>query len=112
MGMALVTLANVAKTDLLLGEFSQNLAPLKVFYYLMNNYKFKHRLTDKNYKRLGILTRTILVFIFDYTTASGVLSFYVVLGVFAILSRKLYWIVEFGVMSFYYSMMTISGTAG
>ena len=55
------TIILVAKIDLLLGEIKSNLNQLKIFYYLMNNHKSKHKLTNANCKKLAILSRIFLI---------------------------------------------------
>ena len=44
------------KIEMILAEINSNLSPLKVFYYLINDIKSKHKLTDLNYNRLAILS--------------------------------------------------------
>ena len=36
----------IGKTDILLDGINYNLSPLKILYYLMNDMKSKHKLTD------------------------------------------------------------------
>ena len=45
------------KNDIILAQVKLNLSPLKVFYFLINNIKSKHKLTDLNYNRLAILSQ-------------------------------------------------------
>ena len=61
------------KTDWLFGELKYNLSPFKIFYYLINDWKQKHQLNDKNYKKLAILSRIIQTITIDF----GLLSFIV-----------------------------------
>ena len=51
------------KIDVTFGEIRYNLSPLKVFYYLINDLTRKHKLTDKNYKRLAILSKIAIIFL-------------------------------------------------
>ena len=55
-----------AKTDLLLGEIKSNLDQFKIFYYLINNIKSKHKLSKQNYKKISILSRIIQTGSMDY----------------------------------------------
>ena len=43
----------VIKIDMILAEIKLNLSPLKVFYFLINNIKSKHKLIDLNFNRLA-----------------------------------------------------------
>lgn len=65
----------IVKIDILLAEIKLNLSPFKVFYYLMNDSYFKHKLNDSNFNRLAILARIILIMILDYfTLIIGIIS--------------------------------------
>ena len=64
-----------AKTDLLLGEIRSNLDQFKIFYYLINNIKSKHKLSKQNYKKISILSRIIQI----YTMNFGV-RFFIIFG--------------------------------
>lgn len=48
--MLLLVSSSWIKSELLLGEKNYNLKPLRMFYYLINNYK--HNLDVKNYRKL------------------------------------------------------------
>ena len=62
----------VAKTDIILGEIKSNLNQLKIFYYLMNDIKSKHKLSRANYKKLAILSRIIQILIMNYALKFGI----------------------------------------
>ena len=47
------------KIDMILAEIKSNLSPLKVFYFLINDIKSKHKLIDVNFNRLAILSRIV-----------------------------------------------------
>ena len=81
----------VIKIDMLLAEIKWNLSPLKVFCFLINNIKSKHKLTDLNYKRLAFLSRIVQIVV-NYITPIGSL---VIMGLFisiAISYQKFIWI--------------------
>ena len=54
------------KIDWLFGELNYNLSPFKILYYLINDWKQKHELNDKNYKKLAILSRIIQTILIDF----------------------------------------------
>lgn len=45
-----------------------NLSGLKVIYFLVNNIKSKHKLTDLNYNLMAILSQIIQTGVLDYGT--------------------------------------------
>ena len=58
---------SVVKTDLLIGEIKHNhCEALKMFYYLMLDIKSKHKINDKNYKRLAIISRIVQLLMLNY----------------------------------------------
>ena len=80
------------KIDMILAEINFNLSPLKVFFFLINNLKSKHKLIGLNYNRLAILSRIIIFVAIDYgipSVVSFVMGFCVLIG---ILSQKFVWI--------------------
>ena len=79
------------KIDMFLAERKWNLSPLKVFYYLINNIKSKHKLADLNYNRLAILSRIIII-ILDYGPLIPVVILMESFVLIAILSQKFIWI--------------------
>ena len=80
------------KIDILISEIKSNLSPFRIFYFLINNIKSKHRLTDFNYNRLAIWSRIVIIVNLDY----GLPLFEVIaMGLavlIAILSQKSIWI--------------------
>lgn len=67
--LALVlTIDTTIKTDLLFGEIDGNINALKVFQIIKINLKLFHQLTDKNYKRLAILSRIMIVIFLYYAS--------------------------------------------
>ena len=81
----------VIRTDNLYGEINYNLNPYKVIYYLMKDLKQFHKLSEKNYKKLAILSRSIQILLMDCG--------YILVGIItilffikmAILSEKIFW---------------------
>ena len=65
----------IVKTDLILGEIKSNLDQFKIFYYLINNIKSKHKLSRKNYKKISILSRITKICSMDYAT-----RFFIIFG--------------------------------
>ena len=80
------------KIDMLFGEINFNLSPLKVFYYLINNLKSKHKLTDLNYNRMAILSRIIVNLILDYCPPIVCASVTLISFLVAVFSQKVIWI--------------------
>ena len=58
----------ILKMDWIFGEINYNLSPFKVIYYLMMDLKRKHKLNNKNYKKLAILSRIIQIVLLDCGT--------------------------------------------
>ena len=79
----------VAKSDII---SSENLSPFKVFYFLMNNFKFDHKLTDLNYNRLAILSLIILIWLLDYGLPITICTMMGLIVSIAILSQKFIWV--------------------
>ena len=77
---------------MILTEINSNLCELKVFYYLINNIKDKHKLNDLNSNRLAILARLTLFFTLDYGIPIVELSAMILSFLIAILSEKFIWI--------------------
>ena len=74
------TIILVGKTDLLLGEIKSNLNSFKIFYYLINDHKSKHKLTSANCKKLAILSRILEIFLIDYA-----IRFFIIFGILVFL---------------------------
>ena len=91
-GTIFLLLLAVFKTDNLLGEINYNLNPYKVIYYLMKDLKLLHKLNEKNYKKLAILSRSIQILIMDCGTILSVIAGTLIVVKIAILSGKIYWI--------------------
>ena len=87
----LIFIHTVCKTDLLLGEINYNLSPLKIFYYLMNDLKSKHKLSNENYKKLAILSRLTQNGVLDYGAPAIAFGSFLFLLRLSILSNNLAW---------------------
>ena len=100
-------LSLVIRIDMILAEIKLNLSPFKVFHFLINNIKSKHKLTDLNYNRLAILSRIVQIVGFD----GGLLIALVIANglnvLIAILSQNWIWIF----ISIYYVPTIIIGVA-
>lgn len=83
-----------AKIDMMLAEIKSNLEPYKVFYFLINNVKSEHKLSDLNYNRLAILSRIILIGVLDYGTPIMEIIAIGLVILIGILSSKLIWILS------------------
>ena len=97
MGMIGFSLACIAKTEFIIGEKIYHLKPLRVFYCLINNWKFsiiKHNLNVKNYKRLAFLTRISQTFMLDYCAPIIIFVGTLIMGRTALLTGQLFWILE------------------
>ena len=80
----------IAKTDFLLGEVKSNLKSFKIFYYLINDIKSKHKLSRRNYKKLAILSRILQIFIIDYGVKFVLVFGFIVFIKIAVNSRTLF----------------------
>ena len=90
-------LACIMKTELLIGENKYNLKPLRMFYSLMNNWKFsliKHNLNVQNYKRLAYLSRIMQTFGMDYLSPILILISSLIIIKTAFSSGQLFWFFE------------------
>lgn len=83
-----------AKVDMMLAEMKSNLKPYKVFYFLINNVKSKHKLSDLNYSRLAILSRIVLIGVLDFGTPVMEIIAIGLIVLIAILSQKFIWILS------------------
>lgn len=74
------------------------------------NLKSKHKLNDENYIRLAILSRMMVIIIWNYGSALGSLASVLLILFYAILSNKLYLWIDMIVMSTPYvlTMITVS----
>ena len=103
----------VFKTDLALGEINSNLSPFEVYYPLMNDVKAIHKLTDRNYKKLAIILRMIIIFALNYT--GPIIIFLTILceTIISILSCQLYWFIYEVIMTpIYISIIMAYATGG
>ena len=90
-------LGNFMKTELLIGEMKYNLKPLRMFYNMMNNWKYsfaKYNLNNDNYKRLAYSTRISQTFLLDYGAPIFILMGILILTKTAVLSGQLFWYLE------------------
>ena len=97
MAMIGFSLACIVKTEFIIGEKIYHLKPLRVFYCLINNWKFsiiKHNLNVKNYKRLAFLTRISQMFMLDYCVPIIIFVGTLIIGRTALLTGQLFWILE------------------
>ena len=103
----------VFRTDNLLGEINYNLNPYKVIYYLMNDVKQLHKLNEKNYKKLAILSRSIQILFMDCGNILLVIAITLFMVKIAILSGIIYeirynWGIVISVLIFITSATTAS----
>ena len=80
------------KIDFILGEIKYNLRPMKVFYYLIKNLKFKHKLTNFNYKKLGFGSRIVQFMLLDFGMAICLIIDFAIIVLISISTRKVIWI--------------------
>ena len=92
LGAFIYFLMAVFRTDLVLGEVNYNLNPCKVIYYLMKDLKELHKLNEKNYKKLAILSRSIQFVFMNCITILSVITATIFMIKLAILSWKIFWI--------------------
>ena len=91
----ILNLVSIIKTDIVFGEMKNNLKALKIYYGLTVNDKLMHRLTDKNYKRLQIWARIIIIIFINCASSFFSILLPLLILLFAILSEKLYWWIHF-----------------
>ena len=80
------------RIDITFGEMGYNLSPFKVFYYLINNLKSEHKLTDLNYKRFAILSWITVAVVLDCCAPIGYSCLVIMSFLIAVFSQKLIWI--------------------
>ena len=83
----------VFTTDLILSDISSHLSPLKVFYPLINDNKQLHKLNDKNYKRLAILSRFVIIIMLNYAKPIFIILTISWQTLCSILSSQFYWLI-------------------
>ena len=98
----------VIRTDSLYGEINYYLNPYKVIYYLMKDLKQLHKLNEKNYKKLAILSRSIQSLLMDYGYILVGIAAFLFFIKMAILSGKIYW--TWGIIIFISIYITSSTT--
>ena len=110
LGLFLI-LTSVVKTDILLAEIKSNLDAFRVFHILTVNLKSWHHLTYKNYKRLAIWSRIIIIVFLNYTLPFFSILLPSLILLIAILSQYLYWWIHFILFTPIYvnMIMTILG---
>lgn len=92
LALSIVIFISVFKTDCLLAEIGNNLDALNVIYYLVKDKRDKHKLNDKNYKKLGILSRMSQLLLIDVASILILVGFVLFCTILAILSGKWFWI--------------------
>ena len=83
-----------AKIDLILGEIKSKLSSFKIFYYLINDLKSKHKLTDVNFNRLAILSRIIQIIVLDVGMPIALILNFILISFIAISTQKLVWVLQ------------------
>lgn len=105
------SLVCVIKTDAILAQVHyDNISPMKVFYYLMNDIKHKHKLTEKNYKILAILTRFILICLVDYGLPILSILLIGVETMITVKSKQLFWLIQELIITPFYIDLIITIT--
>ena len=110
LGIIILLFISVLKTDLLIGEIKFNSKPFEVFYYLMHDVKSKHKMNEKNYKRLAIISRIVQLIMMKYVL-HFIFGLVVICNcIVAITSRRL--IIAFILATFtpFYLMINLTAT--
>lgn len=94
LGVMLFLMMSGVKTDILFGEKNYNLSSFKVLYYLMNNMKYKHKLSESNYKKLAILSRIIQSFLLHYAGPTIAIVSGITIAGIGIISKHMFWYIE------------------
>ena len=94
LGVMLFLMISGIKTDILLGEKNYNLGSFKVFHYLMNNVKYKHKLNDLNYRKLAVLSRIIQSFLLHYAGPTIAIVSGITIAGIGIMSNHVFWYIE------------------
>ena len=87
----IMLLIAVISTDLLLNGINYNFTSFKVIYYLMKDLKELHKLNEKNYKKLAILSRSIQILLINCGMIVLVIGATLFVIKIAILSGKIFW---------------------
>ena len=105
------SLVCVIKTDAILAQVNyNNISPMKIFYYLVNDIKPKHKLTDKNYKILAISIRFILICLVDYGLPILSILLIGVETMITVKSKKLFWLIQELIITPFYIDLIITIT--
>lgn len=93
-GLLIFAFFSIIKTDVYVSaEINKKFSLCKVIYFLMTDWKLKHKLTDDNYKQLIRLTRLWIICLINYIPPTiSILIFYFYIEI-SIVSKQLFWIV-------------------
>ena len=94
LGVMLFLMISGIKTDILLGEKNYNFGSFKVFHYLMNNVKYKHKLNDLNYRKLAVLSRIIQSFLLHYAGPTIAIVSGITIAGIGIMSNHIFWYIQ------------------
>ena len=92
LGATTLFLIAIIRTDHLIGEIKYHLIPYKVIYYMMMDLKELHKLNEKNYKKMAILSRSIEILLLDCGTILLIFISTLFTIEVAIMSGKIFWI--------------------
>lgn len=114
--LILLFLSSAIKTDILLEEFklmkSRARSPLRIIYYLMNDLKLKHKLTQKNYDEYVFVSRFVQLYVLNYgapTTSFLLIGFFT--SIFSL--EKVPWILDIlFIMPFYLYLIFMLAICG
>ena len=109
--MFCILIVSLIRAEFLISEVKTNLGPFRVFHFLKNNIKRKHKLFDYNYKLLGILSRLITIGLIDYGSTFILLIAILFTSMIAILSKQIFWILEATLMTPLYGLSTFTTSA-
>ena len=94
MFLALLMCSSI-KTDIIFGEINGNLCIVKWLHLLSLNSKSSHKWTEKNFKKLVILSRFVILFIFKFGTKFFSFLIPLLCLIITILSQRLCWWIHF-----------------
>ena len=110
--MILLLHISVFKTDLILGRINCKICPFKIFYPLMKDAKSIHKLTDRNYKKLSVLSLLIIICTLNYAGPLVIILSISLQTLFTISLGQLYWyLYQFFITPIYINMI-MSYTTG
>ena len=81
-------------TNFLLGEMNDHLNALKLFHIITVNLKSIHQLTDKNYNRLAIISRILVLILIFFGLPFFSISLFMIFLMFGIISKRLYYFIH------------------